>query len=164
MASCHCKAGWKREDLFKYRIIFNGRILDLDLSLTVAEAGLTDKANIFIEERMGVKGAEGDWYDKEINIKFIKVSKDTGIISHCQLIGLLKLCLLKEISAKLNDDNIEKLPNIIGCIMKILKNGYIATSENIKETIKEVLKKMKGSNILNFSDYVDETIDMNSNR
>jgi predicted transcriptional regulator len=77
------------------------------------------------------------------------------------IIGLLKLCLSKEISSKLIDDNIEKLHNIIGYIMKILKNGYIETSENIKETIKEVLKKMKGSNILNFSDYVDETIDMN---
>ena len=152
------KAGWKRDDLSKYKFIFDAR--NLDLSLTVAEAGLTNHATIFIIYRMGVKGA-GPWYDKEINIKFIKVSKNTGIISHCQLVGLLKLCLLKEISAKLNDDNIENLSNIIGCIMKILKNGYIETSENIKETIKEVLKKMKGSNILNFSDYVDETIDMN---
>ena len=153
------KVGCKREDLFEYRIEFHERILDL--SLTVAEAGLKNGSKIFITNRMDVKGANGPWYDKEINIKFIKVSKNTGIISHCQLVGLLKLCLLKEISAKLSDDNIEKLPNIIGCIMKILKKGYIETSENIKETIKEVLKKMKGSNILNFSYYVDETIDMN---
>ena len=41
------KAGWKREDLFKYRFIFSGRTLDL--SLTVAEAGLIDKANILIK-------------------------------------------------------------------------------------------------------------------
>ena len=45
--------------------------------------------------------------------------------------------------------------------MKILKNGYIAYEEEVKETIKEVLQKIKGSNIINFSEYVDETIDTN---
>ena len=43
--------------------------------------------------------------------------------------------------------------------MRILKKGYIESDEDIKKTIKEVLQKMKGSNIINFSDYVDETID-----
>ena len=45
--------------------------------------------------------------------------------------------------------------------MRILKKGYIETEEDIKETIKKVLLKVQGSNIINFSEYVDETIDRN---
>ena len=45
--------------------------------------------------------------------------------------------------------------------MRILKSGYIETEEDIKKTIKEVLLKIKGSNIINFSEYVDEIIDAN---
>ena len=48
---------------------------------------------------------------------------------------------------------------MIKYIINILKNGYIEQDEDIKNAIKEVLKKMKGSNIINFSEYVDEIID-----
>ena len=71
----------------------------------------------------------------------------------------IKLSLLKEISAKLNKNKIQKLPEMIKYIINILKNGYIEQDEDIKNAIKEVLKKMKGSNIINFSEYVDEIID-----
>jgi len=50
---------------------------------------------------------------------------------------------------------------MIRCIMRILKKGYIETEEDIKETIKKILLKVQGSNIINFSEYVDETIDTN---
>jgi len=142
------------------KFIFNAKSLNYDL--TIAEAGITHNANIFVVSTKGIKGAGGPWYNKEINIKFIKSSKNCdNKISNCQLDGLLKLCLLKEISSKLNDDEIIKLPEIIKCIMIILKNGYILTEEDIKKTIKEVLKKTEGSNIINFSEFVDETIDTN---
>ena len=142
------------------KFIFNAK--KLDFSLTVIEAGLTNNANIFVVQTDGIKGAGGSWYNKEINIKFIKSSKIyDNKISNCQLNGLLKLCLLKEISSKLNDDELIKLPEMIRCIMRILKKGYIETEEDIKETIKKVLLKVKGSNIINFSEYVDETIDTN---
>ena len=132
---------------------------NLNPSLTCAEAGMVEGSNIFVVATKGIKGA-GPWYMKEINIKFIKISKNSSTnISNCDLYGLLKLCLLKEISSKLNEDNLKKLPEIITLIMMILKRGYIETDEDIKKTIKEVLQKMKGSNIINFSDYVDETID-----
>ena len=146
-------------DLTK-RFIFNAKLLNYDL--TIAEAGLSNNSSIFVVSTSGIKGGGGAWYEKEINIKFIKSSKNCdNKISNCQLDGLLKLCLLKEISSKLNDYEILKLPEIIKCIMTILKKGYIETEEDIKKTIKEVLQKIKGSNIINFSEYVDEIIDTN---
>ena len=39
--------------------------------------------------------------------------------------------------------------------MKILSKGYIAYDNNIKENIKNILLKNKGSNIINFSNFVD---------
>ena len=46
--------------------------------------------------------------------------------------------------------------------MKILSVGYIPDDPGeIKNTIKNVLEKMRGSNIINFSNYVDEIIDSN---
>ena len=46
--------------------------------------------------------------------------------------------------------------------MKILKDGYIETSNDIKKNIKETLEKVRGSNIINFSNYVDEVVDSNN--
>ena len=80
-----------------------------------------------------------------------------GIILRFKLYGLLKLCLLKEISAKLGDDEIRNLPELLSYIMQILKRGYIS-NEVKKEEIKEVLNKMKGSNIMNFSRFVNRSI------
>ena len=111
-----------------------------------------------------VVGAGGSpYFEKSINIKFIKTSKNNYNKNHlkCQLKGLLKLCLLKEISSKLNINELKMFPEIIFYIMKILKNGYIETYEDIKNTIKEVLQKIEGINIINFSEYVDEIINTN---
>ena len=67
-------------------------------------------------------GGGGYRYDKEINIKFIKISKNIlNASSDSELTGPLKLCLLKEISSKLSDEQIEKLPELILYIMEILK-------------------------------------------
>ena len=70
---------------------------------------------------------------------------------------MLKLCLLKEITSKYNYEQIKKLPELLSYIMEILKNGYIS-DEIKKEEIKKVLEKMKGSNIVNFSKYVNECV------
>ena len=49
------------------------------------------------------------------------------------------------------------MPEFLSYIVSILKNGYI--SEEIKkEEIKNVLKKIEGSNILNFSRFVEKSI------
>jgi len=106
----------------------------------------------------------GPSYVKEINIKFIKDEKldDNTYKFNNQkeeeLYGLLKLCLLKEISCKYNNGQIKQLPNSLSYIIQILQNGYIIDTI-AEDDIKKVLEKMKGSNILNFSKYVDTSID-----
>lgn len=108
----------------------------------------------------------GSSYSKEINIKFIRNQNNKNISFESifpkgeELYGLLKLCLLKEIASKYNDENIKQLPDLLSYIIQILKNGYIADSIP-KEDIKKILEKMEGSHILNFSKYIDKAIDSN---
>lgn len=65
-------------------------------------------------------------------------------------------------SSKIDSDSyyLNDLPNDISWILKILKNWYIYI-DNPKEGIVNVLRKMKGSNIINFSKYVDEKVNFN---
>ena len=77
------------------------------------------------------------------------------------LISLLKLCLLKEISQKLNDSQLDSLSEIISYIIRILKNGYVEEDFDIKKNIKDILNKIRGNNIINFSKYVDEKVNFN---
>ena len=46
--------------------------------------------------------------------------------------------------------------------MNILKKGYIKSMSDIKKNIKEVLEKLEGSNIINFSNFVEEEINLNN--
>ena len=148
---------WEKEDLNNYKFIYSGKLLEP--SLSVYESGLLNDSIIYLMRKKQIIGGYSP-YEKEINIKFIKISDEyCNKIPNCQLNNLLKLSLLKEISAKLNKNKIQKLPEMIKYIINILKNGYIEQDEDIKNAIKEVLKKMKGSNIINFSEYVDEIID-----
>ena len=39
--------------------------------------------------------------------------------------GLLKVCLMKEISSKLENEQIKQLPEFLSYIVQILKKGYI---------------------------------------
>ena len=152
----------------KYRKMFNDydetkkfifNLKNLDMDLTCAEEGLFHNAIIFVENRRGVKGG-GAWYNKEINIKFIKVTKDyNNMNDNKEIIGLLKLCFLKEISQKISEDKLKSLPDMVFYILKILSNGYIDDKPDAKKNIAEVLKKTEGSNIITFSNYVDEIID-----
>ena len=103
--------------------------------------------------------------EKEINIKFIEDPNNTNksYISifkkekEKNLYGLLKVCLMKEISSKLDEEQIKKLPELLSYIVQILKNGYVSGITIVKE-IKNVLKKMEGSNILNFSRFIEKSI------
>ena len=142
-----------------YCFFYNSRMLKPNL--TLIENKLENFSNIFIvKNTSNIKGA-GCWLDKNINIKFIKFSKQiNNNTSNYKLIGLLKLCLLKEISSKLNEEQIKSLPELLSLIMRILKNGNIDSSDGIKETIQKVLKKLLGSNIINFSNYIDEEINI----
>ena len=142
----------------KRKFIFDAK--NLNVNMTCAEAGLLEGANIFVVNIARVSGGEG-WYIKEINIKFINISKnDINKNNNKDIIGLLKLCLLKEISPKISEDKLKVLPELIYYILKILSNGYIEDKPNdAKKNITEVLEKTKGSNIITFSNYVDEIID-----
>ena len=143
-------------------LIYNGNILEDDQ--TIDDCCIQDSHTL---EFIGQYKAGGG-YSKEINIKFIKSPKDTKR-TYCsefnffqkknkeELYGLLKLCLLKEISSKVEDDAIIQLPELLSYILQILKNGCIFQSI-AKEEIKMVLNKIRGSNILNFSKYVDHSI------
>ena len=101
---------------------------------------------------------------KEINIKFVIDSNNTNksyfsiFTKEKNLYGLLKVCLIKEISSKLEEEQINKLPEFLSYIVRILKNGYIEEKKIKKEEIKSVLKKMEGNNILNFSRFIENSI------
>ena len=130
--------------------------------LTVEELGFTDNANIFVVITKRIKGAGCPWLQKEINIKFIKNNIKNNKIKgkrNSEIIGLLKLSLLKEISVKLDYNQLKKkkISNFIIYILKLLKKGYIREPD-MKENINSILKKIRGSNIINFSRYVDEII------
>ena len=82
------------------------------------------------------------------------------------LIGLLKLCLLKEISLKLNNLNLELLPREIKNIMCILRNTCIefidiGNNEENKIKIRESLSRNNEENLTNFYNYVDKVINTN---
>ena len=103
-----------------------------------------------------IKENKTNTFDFEINIQFIKTYKNSfNELYKVDLFGLLKLCLLKEIALLLNDyEVIKSLPDNLSNIITILKRGTIEYSD-IKEDILKILKKIKGGNIINFSNYVD---------
>ena len=75
------------------------------------------------------------------------------------LSGLLKLCLLKQIAKKIDLKEIN-LPKYIKNIMEILKDGILEYN-SAQEGILKILKKIEGSNLINFSKYVDGLININ---
>ena len=164
-------------DLNTYTYIFKNE--QLNLSLTLKQAGLYNGCEILVIQTNYIKEDEDstnkleynkiyipkieneDKYAKEINIKFLKIMNGTYTnIKESELFGLLKLCLLKEISSILTQDRCKNLDSLTSLILRILSNGYIIQN-NDKENIKQILNKIKGSNIINFSNFVDEEIDLN---
>ena len=121
-------------------------------------SGIDDQATLYLVFQIN---GGGSWYNKEIHIKFLRQSKD--IINSSEspdISGLLKLCFLKEIAPKISDDNLKKLSELLYHIIQVLLKGYIKeTPGEIQKNIVEVLEKMRGSNIINFSNFVDEVID-----
>ena len=163
----------KNLDLKKsYKFLFNSKSLFPEMK--VCHSGLNNKSRIIFIDSERLKGAGyASWRYKIINIKFIKLIKDINSninIFNSELKSILKLCLLKEISSKFffwNPDHpkyveLQKnVPDLIVYILSILQNGYVIYKESIKDTITEVIRKEGGSNIINFSNFVDEKIDKN---
>ena len=138
----------------------------LDPSLSIIQCGLKNNDVViskdeiyYIEEGFSFKKNK---IKKEINIQFLKIPEKENINnSNVELTSLLKLCLLKEISAKITPNQLEKLPDLDKSILEILKNGYVANTGNLKEDIKKIINKVEGSNIINFSKFVDDSIKLN---
>ena len=121
-------------------------------------AEFKEKLNAEVERNF-IKKKESEEGEKEINIKFLRLpNKNNTENSNAELTSLLKLCLLKEISTILEPNKLEKLPDLVKIILNILKNGYNKQTENLKRDIKIILEKVKGSNIINFSKFVDDSI------
>ena len=141
---------------------FNNKQLNTYIGkrLTLIEVGLKNNDKIIVKSNNCLIGA--GQFDTIINIKFIKSYESPKIkkYNNSNLNGILKLCLLKEISYKVGSKELNNLPNNISEIMIILKNGYIENN-NDKNLICDILKKTNGNNILSFSKYIDKIIDMN---
>ena len=97
----------------------------------------------------------------KIFIKFIKSNTISHYNCKVELKGLLKLCLLNEISLKLNQSDLEQiiyLSQEAYSILKVLKQSNNTDLGKPDETIRKVLGEKFGSNILCFSNYVDEVL------
>ena len=99
-----------------------------------------------------------------INIKFIQYSMNSVYNCNKELKGILKLCFLNEIASKINAQvlnnlfNMNKIPEIIYYILKILKNSYVDFNDRAGKVIKKVIGNEKGSNVINFSNFVEEQV------
>ena len=149
-----------------------------DWPKTLFQAGLNNNSKILVsparEEECLFVPKEPPQYIKEafkkpglddfkIFIKFIKYNQYSKYNCNTDLKGILKLCFLKEISSKFDHYTIGVFKNIsemVYQIMKILNQSGTGNEDNLeaKQQIEKVLNKEKGCNIINFSRFVDETI------
>ena len=126
--------------------------------MTVAESGLDNGSNvfmIFLEDR----NAEKAGFIKNIHVIF----NMANYLSKCfnsdiELNGIAKVCYLKKISSKLSGDKIETFPELISCILKLLKTGRIENLEKL-ESSKDLLEKYRKTNVLNFVQHIDKVVD-----
>ena len=145
--------------------LFNARNLDPNDEKTITEVGLRNGLTIFvIDVKNQYEGCGGG------NVGLLKSSQPYTKIYNGELKGLSKLCYLKEISSKLKLEQLDKLPEKINLIIRILKKSQDINSkfinnndinENIKNEIKEMLNKINGINVVNFSKFLDEEINEN---
>ena len=146
--------------------LFNAMKLDPNDEKTITEVGLRIGSTILVNDvkDLQYEGCGGG------NIGLLKSKKPCTKIYNGELKGLSKLCYLKEISSKLKLEQLDKLPEKINLIIRILKNSPDINSkfinnndinENIKNEIKEMLNKINGINVVNFSKFLDEEINEN---
>ena len=121
--------------------------LDPNDEKTITEVGLRIGSTILVNDvkNLQYEGCGGG------NIGLLKSKKPCTKIYNGELKGLSKLCYLKEISSKLKLEQLDKLPEKINLIIRILKKSQDINSkfinnndinENIKNEIKEMLNKI----------------------
>ena len=153
----------KRINFDQYHLMFKRPLLDDYRKLV--DYGI--KFGYTIDLKSNCSGGGGNKpLLKEINIKFIKSkeekSKNKISFINNELTGLLRLCLLKEISIMLDLNQIRQLPILISYIMELLKkNSTRIIGYKTVETIRKVLLKMEGCNIINISKFINEKINQN---
>jgi hypothetical protein len=140
-----------------FKLMVKGKPLANKLSL--AESCLENGSNvylIFLEDRDDEKSG----YVKSINMVF-KMNKSNrfGKDNGSNLVDISKVCFLKEISTRLSDNNIDKFPEGIAIILKLLKKGKILNVNNLKDESKQLLEKIRQTNLLNLARYIDKAID-----
>ena len=150
------KKQFKIQNFFK--LVVKGK--PLITSMTVAENGLENGTNIQVMYEES-RNDEKTGYIKHIDITFDfendnKCKKDTS-----ELTGIAKFCYLKEIASKLPDLDEVKFPEEIKCILMLLKYGKIKEVEKLGDEAKKLLERYRKTNVLNFTNYVNNAIDSN---
>ena len=164
-------------DSKNYIFSFSNQFLNNYASFTVAQMGLTNNSRIEIldKELQNINISEIQKKNSnislnyKINIKFIKFNKYSAFNCQKELKGILKLCFLNEITSKIDESYLEQMhitkniPEMIYYILKILRKDIIEFEHNneIAKTIREIMEKENGCNIINFSNFVDEQINQN---
>jgi len=129
-------------------------------TLSLAENNLPSGTNIHI---LLSEDANDDkkGYNKKINMifKLDKPNQFNDDNNNINLNYISKVCFLKEIVSRLSDENIEKLPENISIILKLLKKGKIENLEKLGNESKDTLEKIRLTNLLNLAHFIDNKID-----
>ena len=127
-------------------------------SLTLAENNLGNGSNvriIFMEDRNDDKTG----YIKPINMIFKMNKSNRSNDNDSDLDFISKVSYLKEIVSRLSDEKLEKFPEDVSIILKLLKIGNIKDVDNLEDESKELLEKIRQTNLLNLAHYIDNAID-----
>ena len=144
-----------------FKLMVNGK--PLVNSLTLAENNLGNGSNvriIFMEDRNDDKTG----YIKPINMIFKMNKSNKSNDNDSDLDFISKVCYLKEIVSRLSDENLEKCPEEVSIILKLLKKGNIKDVDNLEDESKELLEKIRQTNLLNLAHYIDKAIDSNQKK
>ena len=141
-----------------FKLVVNGK--PLVNSMTVAENALETGTNVHVmfEEN---RNDEKTGYIKHINISFAYNNDNKVKNDNSELTGIAKFCYLKEIASKLSEENINNFPEEIKCILLLLKNGKIKEVEKMGDETQKLLERYRKTNILNFTDYVNNAVNSN---
>ena len=154
-----------------HKLYYNNKIINKDSSDSLSQKGLINNSRIQVSAiifESYVSYAENNkdqYFDFNIFIKFIKLNQNSVFNCNKDLRGILKLCLLNEISSKLDEQALNYIKatkdmNTIYYILKILNKSYqeLNFSGKTKDDIMKIMSKENKRNILNFSNYVDSKI------